>query len=297
MKTLIDFDNAVVVALPVSPGFGEPDPRESMLIEGPQGWGEFSAPGDVRALTAAVEPGTVGWPDAVRGRVPVAVQVPAVDVDRACALVRSSGCLTAEVTAGGDTPARIEAVRDALGPQGRVRVVGPDDWDVDTAVTTIRAITDAVEYVEVPRAILEGVRRRVDVPIAVVVDRAGLGGADIAVLSSSSLGGVRRALRIAETVRVPCVVRAGRESSVGLAGAVALAGALPELRYACAVSRPAWVTADITTASRELVAVDGYLPVAPMPAAPEMELLSRWAADPAAVARWRHRLSVAQQAL
>ena len=41
-----------------------------------------------------MEPGTVGWPDAVRGRVPVAVQVPAVDPAQAHELVRMSGCRT-----------------------------------------------------------------------------------------------------------------------------------------------------------------------------------------------------------
>ena len=57
---------------------------EGMLIEGPQGWGEFSPPAGVageqaaRWLTAAIEAGIVGWPDPLRGRVPVAVIVPAV---------------------------------------------------------------------------------------------------------------------------------------------------------------------------------------------------------------------------
>ena len=66
MKTLIDFDGALVVAIPVQGGFGESSPRECMLLEGPQGWGEFSPPQDAtdrqaaRWLTAAVEPGTVG---------------------------------------------------------------------------------------------------------------------------------------------------------------------------------------------------------------------------------------------
>ena len=86
MKTWIDFDDAPVFAIPLTDG---PGLCEGMLIEGPQGWGEFSPPADLDAvaaarwLTAAIEVGTVGWPDPVRGRVPVAVTVPAVTPERA----------------------------------------------------------------------------------------------------------------------------------------------------------------------------------------------------------------------
>lgn len=319
MKTLIDFDNAVVVALPVLPGFGESGPRVCMLIEGPQGWGEFSPPHDAddrhaaRWLTAAVEPGTVGWPDPVRGRVPVAVAVPAVDPDVARDLVVSSGCRTAEVTVwAGSFDAdcsRVEAVRDALGPEGRIRCVVRGDWDVEAAASGIAAllgVAGALEYVELPVDRVDElaqVRRRVDVPIA--VDVAGveswstLGGhADIAVLSCAALGGVRRSLRAAEATGLPGVVRAGHQSSVGSAGAAALAGTLPELPLDCAIARPSWVTADVTTETRALVPVDGFVPVAPMPPRPEPELLARWAlTDGNTIRWWQARLARARSFL
>ena len=66
MKALIDFDGTRPFAIPMAVG---PGVREGMLIEGPQGWGEFSPPLSCddptvqRWLTAALEPGTVGWPD------------------------------------------------------------------------------------------------------------------------------------------------------------------------------------------------------------------------------------------
>ena len=72
MRTLIDFDGALVFAIPVIADLGYPSTHEGMLLEGPQGWGEFSPAEDyddaalVRWLTAAVEAGTVGWPDPVR---------------------------------------------------------------------------------------------------------------------------------------------------------------------------------------------------------------------------------------
>lgn len=99
MKAFFDFGSAAVFAIPLVAGYSGPGGsavREGMLIEGPQGWGEFSPPrgadlrADVRWLTAAVEPGTVGWPDTVRGRIPVSVTVPAVDPTKARRLVTST---------------------------------------------------------------------------------------------------------------------------------------------------------------------------------------------------------------
>ncbi|CAN5571233.1 enolase C-terminal domain-like protein [soil metagenome] len=291
---MIDFDNAVVVAIPVTAGFGEVGVRECMLLEGPQGWGEFSPPHDVhhhdarRWLTAGVEPGTVGWPDPVRGRIAVAVQVPAVDPAQARELVRTSGCGTADVTVGdADDVARVEAVRDALGPAGKIRCTAPGGSPRQIAALE-RAAGD-LEFVTLPSVTndeLAAVRRTVDVRLA---------GVDLLVLNSSELGGVRRALRIAEKSGLPCVVSAGRETSIGLSAAVALAGALPELPFACAVSRPPWVSGDVVADARALVATDGYLPVAPMPPAPDPELLSRFAVtDPGRLTWWRERLARAR---
>lgn len=320
MNTLIDFDGAVVVSLPVREGFGEPGPRECMLLEGPQGWGEFSPPHDAadrqlhRWLTAATEPGTVGWPDAVRGRVPVAVTVPAVDPIQAHHLASVSGCRTAEISVGGDPAddvARVAAVRDALGPDGSIRCVADGSWTVDMAVTIIPALIRAaggLEYVERPCATLPetgAVRRRIDARVAVDVARVDAEAwaslneyADVAVLTCSALGGVRRSLRVAEASRLPGVVRAGRQTSVGLAGAAALAGALPQLPFACAVSLPPWVICDVAGAARTVVAQAGYVPVAPMPPAPHPALLNEYAVtDTRTLGWWRRRLELARSAV
>ncbi|MEX3743304.1 O-succinylbenzoate synthase, partial [Mycolicibacterium porcinum] len=42
MQTLIDFDRAPVFAIPTVEPIGGLTVREGMLLEGPQGWGEFS---------------------------------------------------------------------------------------------------------------------------------------------------------------------------------------------------------------------------------------------------------------
>src|ERR1700759_1542357 len=74
--------------------------REGALIQGPAGWGEVSpfteyGPAEsARWLASAIESATAGWPAPVRDAVPVNVTVPAVDPERAAAIVAASGCRT-----------------------------------------------------------------------------------------------------------------------------------------------------------------------------------------------------------
>jgi O-succinylbenzoate synthase len=313
MREMIDFDAAPVFAIPLLDAYRGAGICEGMLLEGPQGWGEFSPPPGcddqtaVRWLTAAIEAGTVGWPDPVRGRVPIAAAVPAVDAALAHEITAQSGCSTAEVTVTGgrDTLAgdiaRLEAVRGALGPAGAIRCVVDGLGDADTVAVTVVALAAAaggLEYIELPfgtRDELATVRRAVDVRIAVdprglaVADVAEV--ADVAVLRCGPLGGARRALRVAETCGLPCVVSSTLQSSIGLAAGLALAGALPELPFACGLGTRGLLGGDLVSPSRSLMPVAGYLPVAPMPAAPDRELLARFeVTDPQTINRWRQRL-------
>src|SRR3954468_20983135 len=260
------------------------DIRDGVLVRGPAGWGEFSPFWDYdvaesrRWWSSAYEAAVLGWPDPVRASVPVNVTVPAVGPERAHAIVTASGCRTAKVKVAepGQSPAddvaRVEAVRDALGPDGAIRVDANAAWDVDTAATRIAEL-DAVglEYVEQPCATLaelaalrrriaarvaadEVVRRAAD-PLAVDLREA----CDVVVLKVQPLGGVRAALRVAEAHGLPCVVSSALETSVGIAAGVALAAALPELPFACGLATVALFTDDVT--STPLLPVDGALPV------------------------------------
>jgi o-succinylbenzoate synthase len=300
---------AQVYRVPMRTRFRGIDVRDGVLLRGPAGWGEFSPFWDYdvaesrRWWAAAREAAVDGWPAPRRASVPVNVTVPAVDADRAHAIVAASGCRTAKVKVAepGQTPAddlaRVEAVRDALGPSGAVRVDANAAWDVDTAVARIRALDRVgLEYVEQPCATLEelvALRRRIDVRVAAdeVVRRSAdplavdlREACDVVVLKVQPLGGVRAALRVAEAHGLPCVVSSALESSVGIAAGVALAAALPELPFACGLATVALLTADVT--STPLLPVDGALPVT----RPEPDLLEQVAADPGTEARWRARL-------
>jgi O-succinylbenzoate synthase len=299
-------------AIPLRTRFRGITVREGVLLRGPAGWGEFCPFADysdaesVPWLRAALEATEAGWPAPVRERVEVNTTVPVVGPEKAHELVRASGCRTAKVKVAdprislADDCARVEAVRDALGPDGAIRIDANTAWDVDTAV---RAITDldkaagGLEYAEQPCPSIEdlaAVRRRVNVRIAAdesirraedPLKVAVAGAADIAVLKVSPLGGVRRALEVAEACGLPCVVSSAVETSVGLAAGLALAGALPELEFACGLGTISLLEGDVCPES--LSPVDGYLPV--LRQAPEPT--TAYPAPPEVAAAWEDRLN------
>ena len=303
-----------VLALPMRTRFRGITVREVALLDGPYGWGEWSPfleyPPEVAApwLRCAEEAAAGAWPAPVRDRVPVNVTVPAVDGTRAARIVAGSGCRTAKVKVAepgqtlADDEERVAAVRDALGPGGRVRVDANGAWSVADAVAAIGVLDRAcggLEYVEQPCASVEdlaAVRRRVDVPIAAdeSIRRAedpyrvrALEAADIAVLKVQPLGGVAACLEIAERIGLPVVVSSALESSVGIAAGVALAAALPELPHACGLATVRLLTDDV--AVDPLLPVDGELPVT----RPEVDpaALTRLSAPADRVAHWEARLA------
>jgi O-succinylbenzoate synthase len=280
------FGRVSVFAIPMRTRFRGITVREGVLLRGDAGWAEWSPfteyPPEVAEpwLRCAEEAASGDWPEPAREWVPVNVTVPAVGAARAHEIVTAGGCRTAKVKVAepgqtlGDDQARVEAVRDALGPRGRLRVDANGGWDVDEAVAAVRALERAaggLEYVEQPCATVEElavVRRAVDVPIAAdeSIRRAedpyrvrDLAAADVAVLKVQPLGGVAACLRIAEDIGLPVVVSSALETSVGIAAGLALAAALPELPYACGLATVQLLTDDV--AVEPLLPVDGALRV------------------------------------
>jgi O-succinylbenzoate synthase len=288
--------------------------REGMLIRGDAGWGEWSpfleydSRESLQWLRCAEEAAAGDWPEPLRDRVPVNVTVPVLSPEDAHALVARSGCRTAKVKVAdasvtlADDQARLEAVRDALGPGGLIRVDANGAWDVETAVTVLPLLEKAaggLEYVEQPCASVEdlaAVRRRTNVRVAAdeSIRRAedpyrvkALEAADVAVLKVQPLGGVRACLQIAEDIGLPTVVSSALETSIGLAAGVALAAALPELEHASGLATVGLLADDV--ADHRLQAFDGYVPVL----RPEVseEHLARCAAPADREAHWLARLA------
>ena len=140
--------------------------REGMLLHGEAGWAEFSPfhgyddTACVPWLAGAIDSADRPWPEPVRDLIPINCTVPAVGPEHAADIVRRSGCTTAKVKVAergqvlADDLLRVEAVRDAIGPSGRVRIDANGGWSVDDAriaVNTLDAVGN-LEYVEQPCA-------------------------------------------------------------------------------------------------------------------------------------------------
>jgi o-succinylbenzoate synthase len=295
--------------------------REGMVWRGAVGWAEWSpfldytGPELVSWLRAADEAADQGWPTAVRDQVPVNSTIPAVGPEQAYARARAAGCRTAKIKvaeAGQSLTqdlARVSAVRDALGVDGRVRVDANGAWSVAEAMAAVTALARfGLEYVEQPcRTVAELATLRVrlaragvDVPVAAdesirraedPIEVARRAAADVAVLKVQPLGGVRTALGIAERLGLPVVVSSALETSVGLRAGLALAAALPELPYACGLNTASLLAGDLV--ADPLAAVDGVIRLREVP--PDPEELDRHRADPATHAAWRARLAVTRE--
>jgi o-succinylbenzoate synthase len=302
-------------AIPLRTRFRGITVRTGALLRGPAGWGEFSpfeeyGPAESsRWLASAIESAMIGWPAPVRATVGVNATVPAVGPRAAFEIAARSGCRTAKVKVAEpgqgerDDIERVAAVRDALGPRGRIRVDANGGWDVEQAASTLLRLNRyCLEYAEQPCATLgelARLRRLVDVPLAAdesirkasdpLAVRAA-GAADIVVLKAAPLGGVRPALRVAAECGLPVVVSSAVESSVGLAAGVALAAALPQLDYDCGLGTMQLLTGDVT--DTPLVPEAGTLPVRTADVSAEQG--PSWESDPG---RWRERALAAAEFL
>jgi O-succinylbenzoate synthase len=288
-----------------------------MVWRGAAGWAEWSpfldyaGPELVSWLRAADEAAEQGWPAPVRDEVAVNSTIPAVGPEQAYARARAAGCRTAKVKVAEagqsltEDLARVAAVRDALGVDGRVRVDANGAWSVAEAEDAVTALARfGLEYVEQPCRTVTDLatlrvrlaRAGVDVPVAAdesirraddpfeVARRAA---ADVAVLKVQPLGGIRAAQDIAERIGLPVVVSSALETSVGLRAGLALAATLPELPYACGLNTHALLAGDLV--AEPLAAVDGVIRLREV--APDPDQLDRHQADPATHAAWRARLA------
>ncbi|HET7661462.1 MAG TPA: o-succinylbenzoate synthase [Oryzihumus sp.] len=294
-----------VVRIPMRVRFRGVMEREAALLHGPAGWGEFAPfleyddAESARWLAAALEAGWHGWPVAQRSSVPVNATVPAVPADEVAAvLARYDGCTTAKVKVAergqhlADDVDRVAAVREVMGPAGRIRVDANGGWDLEQAREALSRLAGyGLEYAEQPCATVEDLARlrtalaRGGIEVLVAADEsirkasdplrvAREGAADVVVVKVAPLGGVRAALAVTRECGLPTVVSSALDTSVGISAGVALAAALPELPFACGLGTVELMAGDVAVPS--VVPRGGSLPVAAAEVDPL--LLERWAA-------------------
>lgn len=134
----------------------------------------------------------------------------------------------------GDDLAVVAAVREAVGPEARIRVDANEAWDVETAIATLRELQPLdVELAEQPVAGLEAMARvaaAVAVPLAadesVVTPRqaaraAELGACRYTGVKLAKVGGPEAALEVA--AELPAFVTSALDGPVGIAAAAHVA--------------------------------------------------------------------------
>lgn len=303
-------------SVPLRNRFRRVERRDGIVLEGDEGWGEFSPFPEYGAdttaawLAAAIEAATKPFPTPVRDRVEVNTTIPALDAATAYQLAKNSGCRTAKVKVaepGQDLAndiERVAAVRDALGPDAHIRIDVNGAWDVisaQLAITRLERAAGTLQYVEQPCQTLSELaelRRKVNVPLAAdesvraaddPLKIAGLNAVDVLVIKVQPLGGVWRALDIIDAAGLPAVVSSAVETSVGLAAGVALAAALPELPYACGLGTAPLLAQDLT--DLPLTPRDGYVDVRRV--TPDTALLTQAEPSPEHAAEIIQRMQLA----
>jgi o-succinylbenzoate synthase len=146
----------------------------------------------------------------------------------------------------GDDAGQVRAVREAVGPEARIRVDANAAWDVDTAKRTLRELEELdVELAEQPVATLEEaaeVAAATSIPLAgdeSVTSRAdaeraiAMGACDFAGVKLSKVGGPEEAIAVADVL--PSYLSSALDGPVGIAAAAQVAQTLRESAPAGAV--------------------------------------------------------------
>ena len=303
-----------VVALPMKTKFRGLQIRETALIQGSAGWGEFApfieydARESIPWLESAIEAATTNFPSGMRSSIPVNATIPASDDEGEIEKILSwyPGVNTVKIKVGTgirEDLVRIARVRKYL-PNAKIRVDVNGSWNIDDAVFNIRTIYGEVagtflEYVEQPVATLEELKELkerliVDVKIAgdevlrKAIDPFAIdleGAIDVLMLKVSPLGGIDRSLKLAAHHKLPAVVSSALESAVGISHGLRLASVIPDLEYACGLATSALFVSDVGT----IPITNGVMSVS----APEIddERLQRFAASADRLEWWRNRIS------
>jgi len=261
-----------VITLPTRTNFRGVTYREVALMQGPQGWGEFSPfleydDNECRPwLASSIEAGTVARPARFRDAIAVNGTIPELnDVKELESLMESySGVKTFKVKVGRnllEDIARIKRVR-SLAPKAAIRVDVNGLWNVDEALTHLYAYFEEVgpiEYVEQPCATVKELRElknMIKIPLRIAADeiirKAAdpcavdlTDAADIVMLKVQPLGGIQRSLEIAAHHGLPVVVSSALESAIGIEYGLDLAASIKELTFDCGLATGSLLASDV----------------------------------------------------
>ncbi len=261
-----------VIALPTRTNFRGVTYREVALMQGPQGWGEFSPfleydDKECRPwLASAIEAATVARPKRYRDAIAVNGTIPELnDKEEIEELMRSyQGVKTFKVKVGrnlNEDVARVARVFSNA-PKAAIRVDVNGLWSVDEALTHLYAYYEEIgslEYVEQPCATVEELRElksRIRIPLRIAADEIVrkaadpftvdlTDAADLVMLKVQPLGGIQRSLEIAAHHGLPVVVSSALESAIGIEYGLDLATSIIDLTHDCGLATGSLLASDV----------------------------------------------------
>jgi O-succinylbenzoate synthase len=261
-----------VFTLPTRTNFRGVTYREVALMQGPQGWGEFSPfleydDKECRPwLASAIEAATVARPKRYRDAIAVNGTIPELNDKKEIEdLMRSyQGVKTFKVKVGrnlNEDVARIARVFSNA-PKAAIRVDVNGLWSVDEALTHLYAYYEEIgplEYVEQPCATVEELRelkRKIKIPLRIAADEIVrkaadpfavdlTDAADLVMLKVQPLGGIQRSLEIAAHHGLPVVVSSALESAIGIEYGLDLAASISDLTHDCGLATGSLLASDV----------------------------------------------------
>ena len=297
-----------VITIPTRTNFRGVTCREVALMQGPQGWGEFSpfleyndnecAPW----LASAIEAATVARPERFRNEIAINGTIPELNDKKEIEdLMRTfSGAKTFKVKVGGNLTEDVMRVARVFSnaPKAAIRVDVNGLWSVDEALTNLYAYYEEIgplEYVEQPCATIEELRelkRRIKIPLRIAADEVIrkatdpfkvdlTDAADIVMLKVQPLGGIRRSLEIAQHHGLPVVVSSALESAIGTEYGLELAASISDLNLDCGLATGSLLTRDVA----EHKIVDGKIALGQI--SPQLDGLD---ASPDRFEWWKNRI-------
>jgi O-succinylbenzoate synthase len=279
------------VSIPLRTKFRGLTERELLVFEGSNGWSEWAAFTEYQDeeaatwLQAAIEWGFDELPEPVRKLVPVNAILPAVPTNEVAKVLGRAGKFsTVKIKVAdpkqslADDLERILEVKD-LFPEAKIRLDANGGYSVEMALELIAQLernSIELEFFEQPVATIaelaelrveiakrgatvkiaadESVRKSSD-PLAVEL----AGAADLLVLKSAPLGGVRNALDIANSSKLEICASSAMQSSIGLAAELHFAACLPALNFDAGLGTGHLFGGDLS--ANRLIPVDGFIEV------------------------------------
>jgi O-succinylbenzoate synthase len=304
------FQDLEVLSIPTKTNFRGITHREIVIFKGQSGWSEFSPfleYSDFEAkswLQASLEAANKPWPKLGKTKVKINATLPKVDVKKVPEILGKfpgAQVIKIKVDDFESDADLVEAALDYL-PNAKIRLDVNAGWDLKHALLNLHdfhlRFGNIFEYIEQPCEKLSDLKAlKSEIPMKIALDesiRKNLGSdfsklqecADIAILKWQPVGGLSKAIEIAEKIGLPVVISSALESGIGLSHGLALAGAL-NTELACGLGTANLLESDVV--NEELKIENGEIDIKPR--TPNEALVAKYRASEERRTWWIARIN------